>query len=172
MKSLGFTTAVGTALLLLASVADAGHSNAHASPRHKHHRDVHRSRAETGDEGSELRSLEIEKRGGQCQFPSDAGLVAVTPGSSNAGWAMSPDQPCQPGHYCPYACPSGQMMAQWDPDATSYTYPQSMVLNCVPTPALPFVLIGSRMVGCFATRTETFRSHSPTSPTVSAVQDR
>jgi hypothetical protein len=117
-------------------------------------------RAETGDEGSELRSLEIEKRGGQCQFPSDAGLVAVTPGSSNAGWAMSPDQPCQPGHYCPYACPSGQMMAQWDPDATSYTYPQSMVLNCVPTPALPFVLIGSRMVGCL--RQE--RKHSEAIP--------
>lgn len=38
---------------------------------------------------------------------------------------MSPDQPCTPGNWCPYACPPGQLMAQWDPEATSYTYPQS-----------------------------------------------
>lgn len=29
--------------------------------------------------------------------------------------------------YCPYACPPGMLMAQWDPDATEYKYPQSMV---------------------------------------------
>lgn len=69
----------------------------------------------------------IEKRGGQCQFPTDAGLVAVTPKAMNAGWAMSPDQPCMPDSYCPYACPPGQVMAQWDPKATAYTYPASMV---------------------------------------------
>lgn len=69
----------------------------------------------------------IDKRGGQCQFPTDAGLVAVTPKAMNAGWAMSPDQPCKPDSYCPYACPPGQVMAQWDPKATAYTYPASMV---------------------------------------------
>ncbi|KAK6459221.1 uncharacterized protein RJT20DRAFT_132364 [Scheffersomyces xylosifermentans] len=70
--------------------------------------------------------LEISKRGGStCSFPTDAGLIAVTPDSSNAGWAMSHDQSCTPGSYCPYACPPGQVMAQWDPSATSYTYPQS-----------------------------------------------
>ncbi|KAL4934257.1 SUN domain-containing protein [Aspergillus undulatus] len=68
----------------------------------------------------------VEKRGGSCAFPTDAGLVAVTPGSKNAGWAMSPDQSCEPGNYCPYACPSGQVSMQWDPDATSYSYPMSM----------------------------------------------
>ncbi|KAJ6145693.1 hypothetical protein N7470_009588 [Penicillium chermesinum] len=68
----------------------------------------------------------LQKRGGQCEFPSDAGLVAVTPGEKNAGWAMSPDQACMPGHYCPYACPSGQVSMQWDPKATSYSYPMSM----------------------------------------------
>lgn len=31
-----------------------------------------------------------------CEFPHDAGLVAVTPEAKNAGWAMSPDQPCLP----------------------------------------------------------------------------
>lgn len=69
----------------------------------------------------------LEARGGKCQFPTDAGLVAVTPNEKNAGWAMSPDQPCKPGNYCPYACPPGQVSMQWDPEATSYSYPMSMV---------------------------------------------
>ncbi|PLB52287.1 hypothetical protein P170DRAFT_434083 [Aspergillus steynii IBT 23096] len=62
----------------------------------------------------------------ECEFPSDAGLVSVTPKMKNAGWAMSPDQPCKPGNYCPYACPPGQVSMQWDPKATSYSYPMSM----------------------------------------------
>ncbi|KAJ5711281.1 hypothetical protein N7488_005437 [Penicillium malachiteum] len=68
----------------------------------------------------------LQKKSGQCQFPSDAGLIAVTPNEQNAGWAMSPNQPCEPGNYCPYACPPGQVSMQWDPEATSYTYPMSM----------------------------------------------
>lgn len=66
------------------------------------------------------------KRSGTCSFPNSDGLVAVTPKSSNAGWAMSPDQQCTSGSYCPYACPPGKVMAQWDPKATSYTTSQSM----------------------------------------------
>lgn len=62
----------------------------------------------------------------QCKFPRDVGLVPVTLEKLNAGWAMSPDQECLPEKYCPYACPPGQIMAQWDPAATSYTYPISM----------------------------------------------
>ena len=61
-----------------------------------------------------------------CAFPVDAGLVAVNPSGANGGWAMSPDEPCTSGKYCPYACPPGELMAQWDPSATSYAYPQSM----------------------------------------------
>lgn len=72
-------------------------------------------------------NVSVEKRGGQCQFPSNAGLVSVTPNEENAGWAMSPNQPCKPGNYCPYACPAGQVSMQWDPKATSYSYPMSMV---------------------------------------------
>ena len=68
----------------------------------------------------------LEKRGGQCQFPYADGMVAVDPSGANAGWAMSPDQPCLPGHYCPYACAPGLLMAQWNPAATAYTYPLSM----------------------------------------------
>src|SRR5579862_4574686 len=90
--------------------------------RHRHAR-----RAGHKHQHKRHNDLPAVKRGGQCQFPTDAGLVPVTPGAQNAGWAMSPDQPCLPGHYCPYACPSGQVMAQWNPAATSYTYPLSMV---------------------------------------------
>ncbi|GEQ68872.1 hypothetical protein JCM33374_g2541 [Metschnikowia sp. JCM 33374] len=60
-----------------------------------------------------------------CKFPTDAGLVAVTTGSSNAGWALSPDQQCTPGKFCPYACPPGKLMNQWDTKATAYTVSQS-----------------------------------------------
>lgn len=66
------------------------------------------------------------KRSTTCAFPSSDGLVSVTPLSANAGWAMSPDQSCTAGSYCPYACPPGQLMAQWDTSATSYTYPGSL----------------------------------------------
>lgn len=61
-----------------------------------------------------------------CEFPSDDDLVSVTPGSDNGGWAMSPDEPCTAGKFCPYACPPGKVMAQWDPKATLYSYPESM----------------------------------------------
>ncbi|KAK6515700.1 hypothetical protein TWF281_004292 [Arthrobotrys megalospora] len=71
----------------------------------------------------------VEKRngGGQaCRFPDKNKMVAVAKSQMNGGWALPPDQPCQPGMYCPYACPPGYLMGQWDPDATTYTYPQSM----------------------------------------------
>lgn len=91
--------------------------------RHGHHNHAHHH---------EIRSenVTLERRSGQCQFPADVGLVPITPGAQNAGWAMSPNQPCLPGNYCPYACPPGQVSMQWDPLAISYTYPLSMV--CFP----------------------------------------
>ncbi|KAL8718813.1 MAG: hypothetical protein Q9225_004097 [Loekoesia sp. 1 TL-2023] len=98
----------------------------------------------------------VEKRTGKCQFPEDAGLVSVG-GGSNGGWAMSPDQCCEPGGYCPYACPPGQLSMQWDPEATSYTYPQSMNggLFCdesgkikKPFPNRPYCVDGTGNVGC------------------------
>lgn len=65
---------------------------------------------------------------GTCKFPGDedSNLVAITPDAKNAGWALSPDQECKPGSYCPIACKPGMVMAQWDPDST-YDYPASMV---------------------------------------------
>ncbi|PYI11851.1 hypothetical protein BO78DRAFT_425728 [Aspergillus sclerotiicarbonarius CBS 121057] len=100
------------ALLAIAAVEAASHGHDHD---HSH---AHRSVAEV--------DAPVAKRGGSCQFPSGAGLIAVTPGELNGGWAMSPNQECKPGGYCPYACPAGQVSMQWDPEATSYTYPLSM----------------------------------------------
>jgi hypothetical protein len=101
------------AIVGLVAIAEAAHSHGHL--HHRRHHDTEK---------------QMEKRGGQCQFPTDAGLVAVTPDEQNAGWAMSPNQPCEPGNYCPYACPPGQVSMQWNPEATSYTYPLSMVRIC------------------------------------------
>ncbi|KAE8411944.1 hypothetical protein BDV36DRAFT_71609 [Aspergillus pseudocaelatus] len=108
------TIASSVLLGLIAAVEAAKHGHGHI---HSHQRDVN-SAAEV--------EAPLEKRGGSCEFPKDAGLVAVTPNLKNAGWAMSPDQPCKPGNYCPYACPPGQVSMQWDPEATSYSYPMSM----------------------------------------------
>lgn len=104
------------ALLCLFAGAEAAHRNHHAHDR------IH-------SDGKVKESL--VKKSGKCKFPSDAGLVAVTPGAVNEGWAMSPDESCTPGNYCPYACPPGQMSMQWDPKATSYSYPMSMVGNAI-----------------------------------------
>ncbi|RDL35672.1 uncharacterized protein BP5553_06284 [Venustampulla echinocandica] len=119
MKLVDIQATIGVAALVLSAGCEAKHAHrlSHLGAfgkRHDHSlkRTSESSRAE-GVEGG------LQKRG-TCAFPSDAGLVAVTPGSQNAGWAMSPDQPCKPGNYCPYACPPGEVMAQWDPKATSY----------------------------------------------------
>jgi len=115
-----------SALLFLAVAIHAKRGvHEHLELLHRRHRE-NRARG-IEDNGTKEIAIDIEKRGGQCQFPTDAGLVAITPGSTNGGWAMSPDQSCTPGTYCPYACPPGQVSMQWDPTATSYTYPQSMV---------------------------------------------
>ncbi|SCV05059.1 LANO_0G17568g1_1 [Lachancea nothofagi CBS 11611] len=65
------------------------------------------------------------RRGGTCAFPNNDGMVSVQSDGQNGGWAMSWDQPCSYGSWCPYACNPGQLSGQWDPQATSYTYPQS-----------------------------------------------
>ena len=131
MRSRSFTASASALLLLSASVAHAKHNHVHLDTlykRHHAHREQHRSVPEAGESAIALRSPKKgDGKGDQCRFPNDAGLVAVTPHEQNAGWAMGPDQPCVPGSYCPYACPPGQVMMQWDPEATSYSYPKSMV---------------------------------------------
>jgi hypothetical protein len=141
MRKRTITSSASALLLLTASLVSAKHAtHDHLNALHKRHRATQqlsaRSAAEDGDMGVEIRAISettasnVEKRGGQCAFPYDAGLVPVTPGLQNAGWAMSPDQPPKPGSYMPYACPPGQVSVQWDPSATSYSYPKSMVRDC------------------------------------------
>ncbi|TVY13762.1 Uncharacterized protein LARI1_G008084 [Lachnellula arida] len=123
MKLLDVQTAIGAAVLVLSVSCDAKHSHgmSHLDAFGRRHNHQHKRHALPNVESTEKG---LEKRG-TCQFPSNAGLVYV-PGASNGGWAMSPDQSCTPGSYCPYACPPGKVMAQWDEAATSYTYPLSM----------------------------------------------
>ncbi|KAK2737014.1 hypothetical protein FQN55_001346 [Onygenales sp. PD_40] len=123
MKSPTIASQATAFLLLLASIAEAKHVRHFPELGLKHH---HKHRHVELGSNAPVDGPGLEKRGGQCEFPSDSGLVAVTPNEQNAGWAMSPDQPCTPGNYCPFACPPGEVMAQWDPDATSYSYPASM----------------------------------------------
>lgn len=113
----------GSALLSLAAQpADAtlGH-------RHFHHRHSgnHTHGHGHGQDVDLVKRGKLVNRAGQCAFPQDAGLVTITPTKLNAGWALSPDQECTAGSYCPYACPPGQLMNQWKPGST-YVYPDSM----------------------------------------------
>ncbi|KAF7558982.1 hypothetical protein G7046_g5176 [Stylonectria norvegica] len=111
---------IGSAVVLLSAPACLASSHQHQHLPHLERKFDH----------LHIRTLDdvapLKKRGGQCLFPTnDPNLVAVTPDEENAGWAMSPDQPCKPGHYCPFACKPGMVMAQWEPDST-YVYPASM----------------------------------------------
>src|SRR5687768_14483747 len=101
--------AQAAALMLLSAQqcqATVGH-------RHVHH--FHHKRHTHGHpQASPREEIPVEKRGVHCKLPADAGLEYV-PGPMNGGWALSPDIPCSAGSWCPYACPPGQVMAQWQP---------------------------------------------------------
>lgn len=179
MRKRTFTSSASALLLLTATLVSAKHaSHDHLDILHRRHRATRqvepRSTSENGEAGVEIRAIaettgpKVEKRGGSCQFPTDAGLVPVTMGAQNAGWAMSPDQPCKPGNYCPFACPPGQVSMQWDPSATSYSYPKSMVSKADPAPSQLSVLMRHRMADCIATITEISRSHFPIDRTAKA----
>ncbi|ODV84241.1 hypothetical protein CANARDRAFT_29393 [[Candida] arabinofermentans NRRL YB-2248] len=62
-----------------------------------------------------------DKRSNTCSFPTDKGFVEINNG--NNGWAQSSS--CKAGSYCQYACPPGQLMGQWNPSVTTYSYPGS-----------------------------------------------
>jgi hypothetical protein len=108
MKFLGSQTAIGAAILLLSVPSQASHSHLEAlEKRHSHHRHKKAHTSPRVDSLGEA-AQDLKKRG-TCEFPTNVGLVPVTPGSLNAGWAQAPDMPCVPGHYCPYACPPGTL---------------------------------------------------------------
>lgn len=116
---------MGSILLVVAaqpSVVSATHHHQH------YHRHLHQRGNEnhTEEEGLELvKPRKLVNRSGQCAFPDSDGLVAITPGELNAGWALSPDQECVAKSWCPFACPPGKLMNQWK-KGTTYTYPESM----------------------------------------------
>jgi hypothetical protein len=126
MRSTTLDAAFGAALLALlgapacASAASAFHHS------HNHHHLLHRHSHRAVDLPKRNSNEHVHVRtNAACPFPNDPSVVAVTPGSMNAGWALSPDQECKPGMYCPYACKPGFVMAQWKPNSI-YVYPESM----------------------------------------------
>jgi hypothetical protein len=120
--------ALGLALVIFAPAceATAAHRRIH-NLFEKKHTHLHVRQPEHDETQSRAADPSLLKRS-TCAFPADAdpNLVAITPDSTNGGWAMSPDQSCDTDSYCPYACKPGMVMAQWDPDS-SFTYPASMV---------------------------------------------
>lgn len=155
------------ALLILATTIEA-HKGTHDQLNLIHRRHREQKQRELNETIVEHSGRHELRKRGQCAFPTGAGLIAVTPGSANGGWAMSPDQPCRPGSYCPYACPSGQVSVQWDPKATSYSYPQSMVRNLRGMGVL--LLTRCRTVDYTATVMGKFPSRSQISHIVSQLQ--
>ncbi|PVU98311.1 hypothetical protein BB559_001683 [Furculomyces boomerangus] len=67
---------------------------------------------------------------GACRFlwsfDNTDNVHPITTDKKNGGWAMSPDQGCFKGTWCPYACKPGYYSAQWDPNALLYNGPGSM----------------------------------------------
>ena len=166
MRLRTLSATVAACLALHTSTGHAKQSHLHPNIldlRHHHHRRENYT-AEAKNEGSlELRAaVDVERRGGQCDFPTNVGLLPVTPDDKNGGWAMSPDQVCTTDSYCPYACPPGQLMAQWDPKATSYTYPQSMV-GVLSLPTRLQLLTVPRTEAYIVTRMEMCRNLFPIS---------
>lgn len=107
--------AIGSASLLFSASpvsAHLGHRHAHEQYAKRHgHKHQH--------------AAELAARKAPCSLPDDPDLVRV-PGAVNNGFAMSPDEPCEDGKWCPIACVPGKLMAQWKPN-TTYSYPESMV---------------------------------------------
>ncbi|KAI0450690.1 beta-glucosidase-domain-containing protein [Xylaria acuta] len=139
MKTTTLQAAIGSAVLLLATqpcYADAQHQHQHQHQHrqlHQHHHHHHPAKRDNYHFGNATVNLrygarrpeKLQARGGsKCEFPTTKGLFAVTPSDMNGGWALAPDQECVDGTWCPIACPSGQVMAQWKPD-TTYTFPES-----------------------------------------------
>ncbi|KAI1105203.1 hypothetical protein F4804DRAFT_150026 [Jackrogersella minutella] len=132
MKITTIQATFGSAVLLLSAqscAATVSHQHHHLHLEKKHaqaHSHIKFHPHSYNPNYSERNSSALVSRDGKkkCQFPTDKGLVAVTPSAMNGGWAMAPDQECVSGTWCPIACPPGKVMAQWKPD-TTYKYPES-----------------------------------------------
>lgn len=134
MKITTLQAAIGSASLLFSAqpaAANLGHRHAHEqyAKRHGHgHGHSHRV-------ADAVEAPKVVARKAPCALPDHPDLVRV-PGADNHGFAMSPDEPCEDGKWCPLACVSGKLMAQWKPN-TTYSYPESMVGGEAPPSSLP-----------------------------------
>ncbi|KAH9891507.1 beta-glucosidase-domain-containing protein [Xylariomycetidae sp. FL2044] len=127
MKVSAIQAAIGAAILFwsaqpCAATASHRHQLLHAEKRHAPSHLSHQYNPRY--EGRNTTELKARGSGKKCTFPEDKGLIAITPGAMNGGWAMAPDQECVSGTWCPIACPSGKVMNQWKPD-TIYSFPES-----------------------------------------------
>ncbi|KAK4230086.1 hypothetical protein QBC38DRAFT_63515 [Podospora fimiseda] len=112
--------AIGSASLLFSTqpvLADHSH-NAHRHAHQQHAKKAIHSHHADAPIG------QLKPRKVACHLPDDPDLVRV-PGQVNNGFAMSPDDPCEDGKWCPLACKPGKVMAQWKP-GTGFRYPESM----------------------------------------------
>lgn len=154
------------ALFLLAQPAAATHSHRHVHKRiGRRHGHGHTSELLSAPQSMDKRAT--------CSLPGHPDLVRV-PGADNNGFAMSPDQSCDSGKYCPFACVPGKVMAQWEPNST-YTYPQSMVSDMPDPGPVARASCGSRdadwrRTEVYIVTVEPPRSLSLTLPTVWMVR--
>jgi hypothetical protein len=119
MRFSTFQAAIGSASILFSAQPAA------ASLGHRHSHDHHARRHGHGHGHGSLFSAPKVARKATCSLPDHPDLVRVS-GQDNNGFAMSPDEPCEDGKWCPIACKSGKLMAQWKP-GTKQVYPESMV---------------------------------------------
>ncbi|GAB1319085.1 Glycoside hydrolase family 132 protein [Madurella fahalii] len=120
MKFSILQAALGSASILFSTqVISADHGHGH---RHAH--DQYAKRHTHDHERGGLLGAPKAARKATCSLPNHPDLVYV-PGAENNGFAMSPDEPCEDGKWCPIACVPGKVMAQWKPN-TTYNYPESM----------------------------------------------
>lgn len=115
------------ALVLLCAEASSAH-------RSTHRRHTHSQFSKLAKIHAEVEHANVEKRKATCTLPDHSDLHFV-PGDVNNGFAMSPDQACEDGMYCPIACKPGKVMAQWEADTTYAT--ESMVSRPNFTPTTP-----------------------------------
>ncbi|KAL2173849.1 uncharacterized protein P884DRAFT_210782 [Thermothelomyces heterothallicus CBS 202.75] len=124
MRISTFQAAIGSASVLFTAQSASvsiGHRHAHVEYARRHaHGHNHDGRQVEGA----ANATEVVARKATCTLPDHPDLVYI-PGQDNNGFALSPDQSCNDGDYCPIACVSGKVMAQWKP-GTTYTYPESM----------------------------------------------
>ena len=118
MRFATLQAAIGSASLFL-SVESASIAASHG------HHHVHNQIGRRHAHQDELVGAPAIAKRSTCSLPDHPDLVFV-PGEKNNGFAIAPDMACKDGMYCPIACVSGKVMAQWQPNST-YVYPQSTV---------------------------------------------